>query len=632
MIMKLTSILFSGLLLAVSASAASAQNYYVCDNGDDNNNGRTETAPFRSYEKAMDTFNKMAAGDSILFCRGGVFPATKLKKLANSNCSSEKNCTITDYGDDAKPAPMIVSDGITVFNFQNPGNSSADGGYHIKNMTLISKQKAPAGIMLFNDVNDVLMENLHIEGFTVAVYSAGANTPNSGSNQANDRIILKNSKLLNNKMQGWLGGCNDCVIDNNHFEGNGFGMALRGHNVYIDSPVKSQNFYNNNIRFTNNTLLNSGRVDGRCQGTSFVVHGIIKNLTIDSNVVREEVGKTGDNCWGISVDPGNQLDESFVGLRITNNKIFNVGNLGIGCASCKDVLIADNLIVDEGEVLRYVIAVPNKHEDSQKSENVTIRNNKIVANHDLAYGISLGGENRFEAINNEISLSSTDSRSKCINVSNANLDTDISNNICNSHTSVSIIDDSAPIDEVPVAENTEPELSVDPTEPVTEQTENDSQPVYQRGSGLVASDNTTENGGDSSLNITSADRGIVQDAMTEETAISGNEGTSTSISGSSSTETGDAPLDDGLSDSTTRSTMLSASVQDSASMIDQSISPELSEPSVSEPVTRTRVTESISSNYVRSVTVDEVANVIENDIPVEESQCRVFARGRCMMM
>ena len=88
--MKLISILFSGLLLAISASAASAQNYYVCDNGDDNNNGRSETSPFRSYEKAMDTFDKMSAGDNILFCRGGKFEITERKWIANSRCNAEK--------------------------------------------------------------------------------------------------------------------------------------------------------------------------------------------------------------------------------------------------------------------------------------------------------------------------------------------------------------------------------------------------------------------------------------------------------------------------------------------------------------------------------------------------------------
>lgn len=609
MIMKLISILFSSLLLAVTASAASAQNYYICHNGDDNNNGRSETTPFQSYEKAMATFNKMAAGDSILFCRGGVFPATTFNRLANSKCGPEKNCTIADYGDESKPAPMIVADGITALNFQNGGNSKPDGGYHIRNLTLISKQKAPAGIMLFNDVDDLLMENLHIEGFTVAVYSAGANAPEAGSNQANDRITLRNSKIINNKRQGWLGGCNDCVIDNNHFEGNGFGQAVRDHNVYIDSPVKSQNFYNSNIRFTNNTLLNSTRVDGRCQGASFVVHGIIKNLTVDSNIIREEAGKVSDNCWGIAVDPGNQLDESFVGLTITNNKLFNLGNLGIGCASCKDVLIEDNLIVDEAAVLRYAIAVPNKPEDSQKSENVTIRNNTIVANHDLAYGISLGGINRIEAINNEVSLSSTDSRAKCINREDGNLKTDVSSNICNTHESVSIID-------VPVVE--------EPTKIVAEEVMIDEGeillPLIRRPIDLA--NNVEVETDDASQTLLSSSRDIVSETTSSGSSSGATSGSSTSSTSSSETET---------ETETEFETGVYSYVNAARTEPQNTIAPD-TQVEV-DPVISTDTTNETPITRGHSVSVNEVQNIIDNDISgVDESQCKVYARGRCMMM
>lgn len=608
--MKFISILFSGLLLAVSASTASAQNYYICDNGDDNNDGRSETTPFLTYEKAMATFNKMSAGDSILFCRGGVFPATKFNKLINWKCGPEKICTIADYGDDAQPAPMIVADGITALNFQNGGNSKPDGGYHIRNLTLISKQPGNSGIMLFNEVNDVLMENLHIEGFNVGVYSAGANAPDAGSDQANDRITLKNSKILKNKKQGWLGGCNNCVIDNNHFEGNGFGQMVLDHNVYIDSPVKSQNFYNSNIRFTNNTLLHSTRVDGRCQGASFVVHGIIKNLTIDSNTVREEAGKVGSNCWGIAVDPGNKLDEAFVGLTITNNKLFNVGNLGIGCASCKNVLIEDNLIVDEAAVLRYAIAVPNKPEDSQKSENVTIRNNKIVANHDLAYGISLGGINRFEAINNEISLSSTDSRARCIHTEAGNVKTDVSRNVCNIHESVSIID-------VPITEEetkiVEEEITVDESEILL--------PLIRRP---IASANNVEAEIDDEVSktLSSSTRSKVSESTTTSAGSSSGVTSGTSSSSSSSTDTDtDTEIETGVYSyvNAARTESQNASISDT--------------PVVVEPVISTGTPNESPITRGHSVSVNEVQNIIDNDISgVEESQCRVYARGRCMMM
>ena len=75
---------------------------------------------------------------------------------------------------------------------------------------------------------------------------------------------------------GWLGGCTDCLIENNYFENNGFKGAIFYHNIYISA----KGFTGRNITVSNNTIKNSTRVDGKCQGTSFVVHGIIENLTI----------------------------------------------------------------------------------------------------------------------------------------------------------------------------------------------------------------------------------------------------------------------------------------------------------------------------------------------------------------
>lgn len=624
MIMKFISIVFSALLLAISASAASAQDYYVCNNGDDNNNGHTETEPFRSYKKAMDTFNKMSAGDSINFCRGGKFEITERKWLWNYRCSKDKPCSIKSYGDESLPKPIIFSLRETGFNFQNSGTSKIDGGYIVKDLAIISNEsKGAAGISMFNDVNDLTIDNVHIEGFNVGVHAAGANSPESNSNRSNDRIILKNSTIVNNRLQGWLGGCSDCIIENNHFENNGFKGPVMYHNIYIDSPIKDQNFKVSNIKVRNNMIKHSTRVDGSCHGVSLVVHGIIENLEITDNQIIEDKGKAGTSCWGIAIDPGNQLDESFVGLKIMRNTIRNVGGLGIGCASCKDVLIADNTIIDESDVIRNAISVPNKPEDNLKSENVTIRNNKIINNHQLGVGILLGGQNRFSATGNDISLSSTDSRSSCIRGLDANLKIDVSKNTCNSHTSVSIIDESLLSDEIPVEENTQPEV-------ILAEPELDATPLYSRPvvsvSDVVADETTTAS--ETTSNIISTDRGT--ETTTEEISSSSTSGASGSSSGTSSSGTDDSMLEDEMNDSTSRSAMLSTSVQESASMIDSSINSDISEITDYEPVT-TRSSELISSNQTHSVTVNEVTNVIENDIPVDESQCRVFARGRCMM-
>lgn len=628
MIMKFISIIFSGLILAFSASAFSAENYYVCDNGDDSNNGRSEETPFRTYEKAMDAFKKMSGGDSINFCRGGTFEITERTWLWNYKCSKDKPCSIKSYGDESLPKPMIVSLGETGFNFQNSGTSKADGGYIIRDLTIISNKSKASGISMFNDVNDLTIENVHIEGFNVGVHAAGANSPEKNSNQANDRITLKNSTIVNNRLQGWLGGCNDCVIENNHFENNGFKGPVLYHNIYIDSPVKSQSFKQSNITVRNNIIKHSTRVNGVCQGASLVVHGIIENLKIIDNELIEDKGKSGAACWGIAIDPGNPLDESFVGLTIKRNTIRNVGGLGIGCASCKDVLIEDNIIIDEADVIRNAIAVPNKPEDSLKSENVTIRNNKIINNHQLGVGILLGGHNRFSATGNDISLSSTDSRAMCIRGLDANLKIDVSQNTCKSHSSVSIIDKTTPVTETPESEISQPEVL--PEEPEVSPTPVYARPVLPRTE-IVSTDGSAESVTEPSLDNTNDISGgrltntTTEDSLTSSTTTSAGSSSSTSSrSSSTSSEPSDLLLQEETQTTTSRVTTLAPTVQESASSIEQST---VSEAAVSESTLSTRN----APTQTRSVTVNEVTNVIENDIPVDESQCRVFARGRCMM-
>lgn len=437
--MNLLSKLLGAFLLILFSVTAQAQNYYVCDTGDDTNTGKSETKPFKTHTKAMSIFSKLNAGDNILYCRGGKFYADTFTRIANTKCGAQNVCTIGDYGTESEPKPIIYAVGQTPFNFQNGGDSKPDGGYVVKNLNLIASEKSGAGIMLYNDVDDIVIDNVQIEGFNVGVYSAGANNPSSG-NQANDRVVLKNSRILNNKKQGWLGGCNDCLIENNHFENNGT-LAVFDHNIYIDSPIKKQNFYNQGITVRGNTLTKSNMVDGQCSGVSLVVHGIIKDLVIDNNTIKEEVGKVSAHCWGIAVDPGNALDESFVGVKITNNKLINVGNTGIGCASCVDVLISNNTIIDEGNVLRSGIAIPDKKsEDTIKSKNVVIENNKIILNHELGNGMILGGSNPFIVRNNDISTNELMSGSNCYVLKDANKNTDITKNICGTHLKVVIND------------------------------------------------------------------------------------------------------------------------------------------------------------------------------------------------
>lgn len=436
--MSFTKKMLVGLFSVLFSTTSLAQNFYVCDsNGNDEYDGRSEAKPFKTYAKAIWRFNDLKGGESLLFCRGGKFEANTVARLYNKNCSASNRCTIGDYGDENLPRPVISANGVHAINFENGGGAREDGGYVVKNLTLIAATKSGAGVQLYNDVDDVLITNMHIEGFNIGVYSAASNPVADGaiSNQINDRLVVKDSTIINNKKIGFLGACNDCLIENNHFESNGNHKSL-DHNIYLAQKV----FPARGITIRNNFLYRSAIVDGKCQGVSLVGHGLLEDVLIENNIIKEDLGKVTGGCWGISIDPGYAtIDEAFRNITIRKNKVINVGGVAIGCASCEGVLIENNEIIDEGNVLRAGVSVPVREENTLKSKDVKIRGNKIIVIRDDANGVHIGGSHKSTVYGNEITLPSN-TRMDCFRKENANLTTDTTNNLCKNHNGLTIID------------------------------------------------------------------------------------------------------------------------------------------------------------------------------------------------
>lgn len=606
------------LALLTISSAAFSTEYYFCDIGDDSNPG-TEEKPMQSYDKAMTLFKKMSAGSSISFCRGGSFEAATSFRLYNTNCSAENVCRVGDYGDTSKERPTIYASNITVFNFQDGGGANQDGGYLLENMILRSRTDNGNGVMLFNDVDDLTMNNLHIEGFNGGVYSAKANTPEAGANKINERIVLKNSVIINNKKMGWLGACTECLIENNVFENNGTNPIF-DHNIYLSGSLDAPS---NGITIRNNTLYKSSFTDGKCRAVSLVGHGIINRLTIDGNIIKEDAGAVDGNCWGIQIDPGyGKSEESFVGLTITNNKILNVGNTGIACASCENVLIKNNDIIDEGNVLTTGISVPAGKEAALKSKNVIISNNRIALNGNWGIGITMGGVNQFSASGNKISVAESGLNSRCFNLFGGNTDTDVTNNHCMTHTSMSLINfsDTDTNDDVtahetneviePIFENESEETSVDDgssLKPISTgvrgakiQTTNSVEPESEQPSELDVRSSSSTAGGTSSTS-----------------ASSGSSSTSSRIDESDS-------LSNPKSSSVNRASTYSP--EGGSNTIEKDNSESLN----SENFTLNQSAPSESS--IRSVTLGDVIDASKEDSnDIEPSTCRAYARERCIM-
>jgi hypothetical protein len=393
--MKKTILIIALLLSSLFATQASAKDYYVCSNGGSNeNNGESASLPWETFDFAIGKFNKFQAGDALLLCTGGNFTSS-YNRITNYNCTGYNPCTIGSYRtSNSTPLPIIHGTASGALNFQDGGNADHDEGYIVKDLVLKGVGTGN-GIFLFNDVDYVTVDNLTIDNFNIGLHSAGANAPNPGANQKNDHLTLRNSKILNNPGQGYLGGCNDCVFEGNQFVNNGFGRKIFNHNFYASGGDR--------VRIIDNDFYKSTFIEDKCQGVSLVVHGVVKDLVIRGNTIREDLGAAAQTCWGVSVDPGYASEESFTNVVIEENTVTNVGNVGIGCASCVDASILNNKIVHEQAFGIKAINVPVRTEDTVKSDRVQVSGNVIeLSGYPNKSGVVISDKPGFNAGSNTV--------------------------------------------------------------------------------------------------------------------------------------------------------------------------------------------------------------------------------------
>ena len=389
---RLVTTFFSILLLGVTTLSASDS--YICDcasgsngacvSGDDLNSG-TSDLPWKSYEKARQTFGSMAAGDSLRFCRGGAWDISGAgTRWVNTSCEASNPCVVEAYvptwGNPQTPRPILRRlDGGHGFALEDGGDAEHEEGYRFSDLEIRSTSYNGNGFFLYNDIDDVLIENVEISGFAIGVHLAGSNPCSSDPecDGQNDRIVLERATILDNEAQGWLGASNGTQILDSYFEGNGT-AAVFDHNIYISGAAGGTT---SGIRVVGNRLYRSA-LDGAgvCQAVSFVVHGQHSNMLIEGNEVWEDVGQAGQGCWGIAVDPGyGGSPEGFTGVTVRGNVVRNVGNLSIGVASCVDCLIENNVVIQNNAFGVLGIAAPDRTRGAEdlEEDRIVVRNNSI---------------------------------------------------------------------------------------------------------------------------------------------------------------------------------------------------------------------------------------------------------------
>jgi hypothetical protein len=291
---------------------------------------------------------KIKGGDIYRFARGASWSAIQIRIYAPD--SSRLAPTIfEDYAPTwGSGAPRPVLNGASdtsVIWFLDGTIAMHDEGYVLRNLDL----RGPAdgtgkGLVLSNDVDHVTADGLLIRQFGIGVHVIRATTMSSLSDGNSAFFTLRNSIISDNSDQGFLGGGNDLLIENNIFDNNGFAAAVRNHNIYLSG-------FTDRAIIRGNTLTNSAIVSGVCSGVSLIAHGSHPRLTIENNLVLET--NSGGGCWGIVLDSNTSSSttpQNFTGLIVRNNRVSLRGDAstGIGCSSCPGALIENNHVVRTG--------------------------------------------------------------------------------------------------------------------------------------------------------------------------------------------------------------------------------------------------------------------------------------------
>jgi hypothetical protein len=388
-----------------------------CIAGKDSNSGTSPSAPWQTCSKLLTAFNNLNAGDRILIAKGAMLDCSSVTTwISNLNCLGSNPCFIDSYvppwasGDEKLP---VLHNGQ--LSFQDGGNAVHDEGYVVRNIELRGDNLSIPAVFFYNDVDDVLLENLAINGYDIGVQCAGSNPPAAGgnSNGLNEHITLRNSDIRNNPNMGFLGACPGTLIQNNNFDNNGSGSPTYNHTIYVNS-----NSGTHDIAIWGNTLTHSTLVNGKCSGTSLVAHGVISNLLIAYNSVIEDPGAADPGCWGISVDPGYSGVEDFTGTIFRGNTVVNVGNVSIGTTACPHCIIENNIIINnQSQDIVGAIVIPDKVRSAQDvpENNATIRNNSIYLGvNTTGTGISIGTEGSNHVVaSNVIQYAGTGSNWRC---------------------------------------------------------------------------------------------------------------------------------------------------------------------------------------------------------------------------
>lgn len=324
-----------------------------CVTGDNANSGTRPDAPKQTL--AGFNINNLPAGSKLYFARGGVWNHS-LVRMDNRRVSAEKPLVFDAYG--AGPAPVFRVAKSYAFEFGGWQNTELDGGYVFRNLKLDGQGTAEWGFWLRGALRDVVIENMEITGFGIAINSQGGDPIG--------HITVRNSRIVRNRDMGVLGHFNDSVFEGNTFAENNFRGSTFSHALYLSGG--------NRNRIKGNNFINNSVVDGECRGGNVTMHGQMDTMLIEDNLVSQVRGS--DGCFGFSITTGYNTAEWFRKFTVRNNTVVNVGGCAICADAVQDFVVEGNRVFQDHDRWHYAVLIRNTEQPNDAPvTNVVVRNN-----------------------------------------------------------------------------------------------------------------------------------------------------------------------------------------------------------------------------------------------------------------
>jgi len=393
-------------LCASESMRATGTTYYYCDCGtgadpacvvgNDANPGTNSSAPRRTGWKSRAT--TMVAGSTVALCRGGSH-AGDGNNTENTSCSASSTCDVRDYTPAAHPEwatdqtkRPIISGGRLVYLPNNHPSS----GFRYLNLQMADSFTGQGAAYVEIGSADIDICNVYFRDSDMGIYF---------SEPSGARVTVRQSQFANLSM-GVLGGCDDCLVEDNFFASSaGGGTGVFDHPVYLGGASLRMKVRNNEIH---------GCPVGMSTGTvSIVVHGEHEDLEITNNLIQCDNPGDFPNQWGIQVGGGYSTAEHFRRSIVRRNRVLGHSR-GIALDSAPNSLVEGNLVVQTSTgSIQEGISVNRDGGGGGGDEDgagVTVRNNTIFfpgpPNWGVAFGIDHAGTGH-NATNNAVFYAGT---------------------------------------------------------------------------------------------------------------------------------------------------------------------------------------------------------------------------------